>query len=282
MGPADLLPKSVLSSPAQARARISAIAGAACAACALAGCWVRFDDGLGIRLVLGITSAVFGALSIRVALGAKSAWAAVGRALGLSTVLGIASIVLPSAFVAVDERVPYVACVIFGSFFGAFTGVAYGIVLAALAALVWRDANAWTHEGADRALRGAAGWSLFPLGIALATTALYDAQQTVPEWASERTRAAHEVAVPLGLIGFVVALAAAAAAFVVAERRMLHRRRWIGEVIGGDPRWSLRAAGPHDDLASLPRLRDGGHVLEYQGEESAYRVAANARPVAIL
>ncbi len=282
MGPADLLPKSVLSSPASARRRVAAIAAAASAACALAGCWFRFGDGLAIRTSLGLTSAVFGALTLHVALGAKSAWGAALRALGVSTVLGTASIVLPSAFVAGDEHVPFMACVVFGAFFGAFTGFVYGLALAALAGLTWRDVRAFTHEGADHAARTAAVWSLFPIAIATMTTLLYDAQEHVPEWASERTRAAHAVAVPLGVAGFLVALAVVCAAFVVAELRLVRRRRWIAEVIGDDPRWSVRAASPHDDLASLPRLRDGGHVLEYQGEESAYRVAANARPVAIL
>lgn len=278
---ADLVPKSVLSSPTKARARIAAIAGAAAGGCALAGCWIRFDDGLAFRASLGLTSAVFGALTLVVALGAKSAWGAVGRALGLSIVLGVASVLIPSVLVASSDRIPFVACLVFGSFFGAFTGFVYGLFLAALAGITWRDANAWTHEGADRATRTAAGWALFPSALALATAVAHD-REPISEWAADRAREAHDVAMPLGLLGFAFAVGVAAVAFARAELRIVKRRRWLGMVVAGDPRWSIRAPAPHDDLASLPRLRDGGSVLEYRGEGGAYRVSANGRAVAIL
>ena len=51
---------------------------------------------------------------------------------------------------------------------------------------------------------------------------------------------------------------------------------------GVDPRWGVREIGPHDDLAAVPRLRDGFRVLEHKNEHAVYRAAATGDAVALF
>lgn len=278
----ELLPRSVLSSPHRARAWVAAIAGVASGGAALAGCWIRFQDGLSYRLVIALTSALFGAVAIDVALKARDPWAAIGRTFGLSTVLGIVSTIIPAFMVAAEDHFPIAACLVGGLVFGAFTGVFYGFFLAAVAGLTWKQIASRTHDGADRAALIAAGWSIVP---ALGT--LYVAMSTdyaaLSEWASEAQQAAHRVAGPLGLFAGGVILSVAVAFAVVAYGRMRRRKRWLSVVAFGDhPRWGLRDVGPSDDVAHLPRLGEGSMILEHRSERAVYRANATGEAIAIL
>jgi len=278
-----VLPRSVLSSPFRARARVAAVAAAAGGACGLAGLWPRIEDGLVLRLTMAGTSAVFAAVVLVVALCAKTSSGAVGRAIGLSSVLGFASAILPSVMLkAEDPTIPTAAFFVASLFCGPVIGFMYGLVLAALAGMTWRDVNAWTHDGTDRATRDAALWAFFPALIVLAMALGHDTQD-LSQWASESDRAAHAVAAPLGVFGFAMVLGTIIIAFFSSQLRLSRRRRFIDAALaGGDPAWSLRELGPHDDLDALPRLRDGRHVLEYRGVAGAYRIAAVGRAIAIL
>ena len=84
----ELVPRGILSPPANARKRVSLVVGAASGAAALAGLWLRFADGIEYRLVLAVTSAIFAWLTMEIALSAENASIAAGRAWGMSIVLG--------------------------------------------------------------------------------------------------------------------------------------------------------------------------------------------------
>lgn len=276
----DLVPSSVLSPPSRARATVSAVAAAVCAACALAGCWPRIDDGLGYRLGLGLTSAIFGGLVVRAALGATSAGGAAWRAIGASAAFGAASAALPSVLVATREHVPFMVCLVFGGFLGIFVGLAYGVVLAALSGLAFRGIASETHDGADRAVRRAAAFAIVPLAFAFAGV-MYD-RVPLPEWSAERAREAHVLAAPLGMLGLGIGLAVATTALVVASRRRRARGRWLAQVAADEARWAIRPVAPDEDVEALPRLGEGRSVLEYRGDIVLYRVAATGRAVARL
>jgi hypothetical protein len=278
-----LIPRTVLSSPESARRRVVAIAAAGSMCAALAGIWLRFEDGLLMRLTIATTSAFFGAIATSVALKAKNGHLAAGRALGLSILLGIASTVIPSAILASSQNgTPFAACLIAGVFFGGFVGFWYGIGLAILCSLVWRHLDASTHDGADRATRVAALWALVPLFFSV-LVAISDGQRVLSEYASESDRAAHAVAMPLGLAGAAIVFAVAGLSLVVAEVALSRRRRWLSRVTAGeDPRFRVREIGPHDDVPRLPRLRDGSSVLELRDAAGAYRANATGVGVAIV
>jgi len=278
-----LVPASILSDPDAAKRRVAFIAGVAAAGAGLAGIFLRFDDGVLIRLSIAFTSAIFGALVVFVALSARETWGAIGRALGLSTVFGMVSTVLPSMILASHDSTPFAAFLIVGAFFGSFTGFVYGLVLAAVAGLTWKDVAAQTHDGADRAMRTAGVWALFPGLLSTWIATGYDARRQLSEWASEADRNAYGVAVPLGVIGAGLTIAVALAFVIVARRRLRRRSEWLSKVaLGPSSQWTVRALGPHDDLTKIPRLRDGFTVLEHRDVASAYRTNATGQAVAVI
>jgi hypothetical protein len=281
----DLLPRTVLSPPEAARKRVAIIVGAATAAAALAGIWLRFEDGLALRLVLAGTSALFGWLTMEAAFGAQSASGAGLRALGISTVLGALSTIGPSVLLAATKErgEAFVVMVPFGAFFGAFTGFAYGCVLAVVAAATWSHVASASHDGADRAVRIASLWAVAPVAFIVLVVFGHDLQVTTSEWSSAREIEAHAVAMPLGLLAIGIAILVPLASFCLATHRLARRARWLARISSGaDPRWSIREIGPHDDLVHLPRLRPGYTVLEHKNEHAIYRATATGAAVAII
>lgn len=266
MNPAAL-PSSIVSSPRRARLRVAVVAGAAVSACALAGCWPRFADNVLLRATLGVTSAVLGAVVLVIALCARSRAGAAARALGMSVVLGFVSTIPPSMILAWEDSQGFGAYLVFGFFFGSFTGLVYGVPLAILAERTWDDVQAWTHDGTDRATRTAAFWAIFPILVAFGASLGFDVT-------------------PLAMLGACGAFAAfviAGLAFAWSQARIAQRRAWVARIASGDdPRWSLRELGPHDDVGALARLGAGHFVVEHREAEAAYRVAANGRAVAVV
>lgn len=250
----------------------------------MAGLWLRFEDGWLLRLLMTVTSAIFGWLVMDVALQARDATHAVGRAIGLSVIFGMASTLAPSIVISShDHSMPFVACLICGAIFGSMTGLVYGFVLAIVAGATWRHVDARTHDGADRAVRIASFWSLVPMLLIAWVVVGYDLHHTLSEWASERERDAQLVAVPLGILGLGAAMLVTAASFAMAQARLLRRRRWLLDVsLGRDARWAVREIGPHDDVPRLPRLREGRMVLEHKNELGAYRANATGEAIALV
>jgi hypothetical protein len=278
-----LVPRSVLSPPEAARRRVALVVAAAMGSAALAGVWLRMDDSLLLRLVLATTTAIFSWLVIDVALSASDAAGAVGRAIGLSIVTGTVNTVIPSIIVTSGDRMPFVFCLIAGGFFGAFVGLAYGLVLGIVAGLTWRQVASGTHDGADRAVRRAAAWTIAPLGFIAWTVFGHDMGRELSEWASDHDRAAHVVAFPLGVLALGIAFWVALLSFKIAHDRLGRRRKWLALVTSGlDPRWGVREIGPHDDIGNVPRLREGFSVLEHKNEHAVYRATATGEAVALI
>lgn len=280
----DLLPRDVLSPPKAARKRVSLIVAAAAFGAALAGIWLRVEDGLVMRLVLATTSAIFTWLVMDVALSANDVPGAVGRAIGMSIVTGAVNTVIPSIILCARESsVPFPICLVFGGFFGAFVGLGYGLVIAIVAGATWRRVNFGTHDGADHAVRVAAVWAALPVLVIGWVVFGYDLNHTISEWSSPRDVAAHGVAFPLGMLGMGIAFWVPLVSFGLASGRLDRRRKWLANVTSGhDPRWGLREIGPLDDLGDIPRLRDGYMVLEHKNEHAIYRAAASGDAVAII
>jgi hypothetical protein len=281
----DLLPRTVLSPPEAARRRVAIVVGAATGAAALAGIWLRFEDGLALRLVLAATSALFGWLTMEVALGAEDASGAALRALGISTVLGALSTIGPSVLLAATQArgEAFFMMVPFGAFFGAFTGFAYGCVLTIVAAATWKHVASASHDGADRAVRFASLWAVVPVSFIVLVVFGHDLHETTSEWSSAREIEAHAIAMGLGLLAVGIAIVVPLASFCFATHRLARRARWLARVSSGaDPQWSIREIGPHDDVVHLPRLRPGYTVLEHKSEHAIYRAAATGAAVAII
>lgn len=278
----ELIPKAVRSRPQDAQRRVSAIVAAATAGAALAGLWIRVEDGLSFRLVLAATSAFFGWLTIQAAFGAKDGASAAMRAISISVALGAVSTVIPCFMLSEQPETAFLY-VPFAGILGAITGFLYGVVLAIVAAATWNQITAGTHEGADRAVRIAAVWAVVPMAFIAMAVFAYDYAKELPEWASESQRSAHALAVPLGVVGLGIVFNVAAASFWAATRRLAQRTRWIEDVaMGIHPRLAIRAVGPYDDLGHLPRLRHGFNVLEHRNEHAVYRANAASEPIAIV
>ena len=281
----DLLPSDVLSPPKAARKRVALIAAAAMGSAALAGIWLRAEDGLLMRLVLATTSAVFAWLVMEVALSAQDATGAFGRAIGMSIVTGAVNTVIPSIILCAHESsVPFAVCLVAGGICGAFVGFGYGILLGILAAATWRRVNNGTHDGADRAVTIAAAWAALPVLLIGWVAFGYDLSQSpISEWTPERDVAARSVAFPLGLLGMGIAFWVPLISFGIASGRLDRRRKWLASVTSGhDHRWGIREVGPHDDLTVVPRLREGHAVLEHKNEHAIYRATATGDAVAII
>lgn len=281
----DLVPRAVLSPPEKARKRVAIIVGAATAAMALAGIWLRFEDGLALRLVLGATSAIFGWLTMECAFSARDGAGAALRALGASTALGALSILGPSVLMAMHDSNPSVvfAIIPFGALFGAITGFAYGIPLSIVAAATWSHVASATHDGADRAVRIAAAWSALPIILIACVLVGSDMSQPASGYVPARVMEAHAIAAPLDLLAIGLVSIVALVSFAIASVRVARRSRFIARVASGvDPQWGIREIGPHDLDRALPRLRQGWSVIEHKNEHAVYRAAATGEAVAII
>lgn len=253
--------------------------GLGCAVTACAGLYPQFDGG-GLRLVLALTSLPFGAAVMAAALAAKTGVGALARALFLAAVLGVASTVLPGLFLAKGDLAVYPLVLMFGVFFGAPTGAAYGVPVGVLAGLSHRHHRAASHDGTDRAARAASLWLAciatlaFGGGLALAASA---APQPFDDVDIARALAP--------LVPAVLALLAAVAVGVRAHLRIARRTAWLERVRQGkEPAFRVRVSEPREDVSELPRLGDGESVIEWvpEGhlETSAYRRPAEGVPVA--
>jgi hypothetical protein len=258
-------------------------AGIGCGVCAYAGLYPRFDDGA-LRVVLGATSLPFAAAVVASSLSARSGARAFGMALLVAGLLGAASTIIPAAILARRNGGEFIFACFFGGFFGAITGVLYGLPLAVLAGAGHAHVRAQTHESTDRAARIAGLWLAVVSLVGLAGTRLLDppvldyATQT---WSFPST------------IPTAVACAAALAGLVAVVRasvRMRRRDGWIERVRAGlEPAFRTRVVDLRDRIDGLPRLGEGATVVEFVADEvseatsgAAYRISAAGTAVAVV
>jgi hypothetical protein len=269
---ASALPISLVAPRISARACLVIAAGVGCAVCAYAGLYPRFDSGA-LRIVLALTSAPFGAAVMLGALKARTAARAFGMTLVFAVLLGVASALLPLAILVnrhSDEQL-IVGC-LFGCFFGAPTGLLYGIPLAILAACGHRHVQTATHEATDRAACISGSWLFFIGLIALLGTQGLDGATS--------SAALPSVVACAAALGGVVTLARAAG----RERR---RSTWLWRVREGlEPTFRVRPADSRDGVDALPRLGDGATVVEWCPQDgsgpSAYRSPASGVAIAVV
>lgn len=276
---ARVLPPSFAEPRVSARQWIALAAGMGAGVCAYAGLYPRFDDGA-LRAVIALTSVPFAAAVVGSSVSASSDGWAFGRALGFSILLGMASTIVPAAILTHQRPDEFVAACMFGGFFGAITGALYGLPLAILSAAGHRHVRAQTHESTDLAARAGGIWLLVMSLIGLAATLLID----VP-----RMDYGTETMTTPSLLPAVVALAAALSGLAVIVRSTLRARRrnaWIDRVRSGlEPAFRTRVADVRDQVEGLPRLEQGGTVVELVVDETsgaAYRVAAYGTAVALV
>lgn len=280
---AGVLPSSLSAPRVSARLWLALAAGLGCAVCAYAGLYPRFDEGR-LRLVLALTSAPFAAAVVGWAVSARSAAGALGRTLGMSILLGIASTVIPAAILSTRGAGEFVVMCIFGAFFGGATGALYGLPLALLSALGWRHVQAQTHAATDRAARVAGVWGFVVSLVGLAGTLLLDEPTFDPS---------RGALLAPSLLPALLALAAALAGIAVVVRaltRASRRSSWLARVRSGlEPAFRLRTLDARDRLDALPRISDGLTVVEWCPDGiseatsgTAYRVAAVGTAVAIV
>lgn len=262
-----------------ARAWLALSAGLGCGAWAYAGLYPRFDDGE-LRLILGLTSAPFGAAVVAATVGAKDAPRAFWSAVGWAVLLGAASTFIPAAFLMSREIGSFIFACVIGAFFGAFTGLFYGLPLGILSALGHAHVRANTHDATDRAARASGVWLGIVALIGLVGTQLLDQ----PRLLYRTEEMTHPSSAP-SIVALSVVIAGVA--FVVhASRRMKRRRAWIDRVRAGlEPSFRTRVADVRDPFAVLPRLSEGETVIELVLDESAggaYRAAATGTAVAVV
>ena len=294
-----LLPSPLAPSQVPARLWLALAAAVGCGACGYAGLYPRFDDG-SLRIVLGLTSAVFGAFVAGAAVSARTPSRAFGLSLLFAAILGVVSTVIPSAILTHGKPSETIFTVFFGSFFGAPTGVMYGIPLGILASCGQRYVHAKTHDATDRAARLGGFWLVAVAAIALATTLTFDRAQM--DWASSTMKDATRIPAVLA----VMAMAAGVATIVQSFVRQSARTQWLDGVRAGlVPKFRVRAADPRDCIEALPCLggdpgaegrtvasdvmREGVTVLEWLPDDitvasagTAYRVSAAGRAVAVV
>jgi len=278
---AAVLPSSFAAPRLSARSWLAVATGLGCAVTACAGLYPQFDHGA-LRIVLAVTCLPFGAAVTAAALSARTGAGAVGRALFLSAVLGVASTVLPGLVIAGGDLHVYPIILMFGVFFGAPTGALYGVPIAILAGLAHRHHRAACHDGTDRAARTASVWLAciavlaFAGGLAIAMT--------------EAPRVAGDLDIARAIAPLVPAAVAFALAVMVGARahlRLARRAAWLDLVrSGAEPTFRVRVPGPRDDVSDLPRLGDGESVIEWcpegHHETSAYRRPAEGIAVALV
>jgi hypothetical protein len=281
----DVLPSSVSPPRLSARLWLALAAALGCGVCAYAGLYPRFDEGK-LRLVLALSCAPFAAAVVAAAMGARSAEAALVRAVMLSSVLGVAATILPAAMLSRHGSGEFVGACMFGAFFGAPTGALYGLPLGALCALGFRHLNAQTHEATDRAARVGGVWLVVVSLVGAAGTLALDAAKM--DWATETTTAPSRLPLVVALAGVL------AGAFVIARPMVRMRRRsaWLARVRAGlEPTFRVRAVEVRDRVDALPRISVGAdvEVVEWCPDElggvtsgAAYRAAAVGTAVALV
>jgi hypothetical protein len=264
-----VLPRGIARSRLSATGWVALAASLGAGACAYAGLYPRFDDGQ-LRVVLALTSVGFGAAVAAYAARARTAGAAVGRALGMAVVLGVASTVLPSAILSHGSG-SFFVFMLFGVVFGGVTGLLYGIPLALLAGCTQRDVASPSAAGADRAVRNAGLWLAIVATLAVVGASGLD----------ERAAGAAPMAVSVAI--------ALAGLFAMARAcvRLARRDAFLARVRDGhEPRLRLRVIDARDDLREVPCLGEGETVVEWLAEDAdtttAYRAAAVGVPVAIV
>lgn len=230
------------------------------------GLYPRFDDGK-LRILVALTTTVFAAAIGAYAVRAPNAASAVGRAIGMSALLGVANTILPAAILC-DRFEQFVGMCVLGFFFGAPTGALYGVPMGVLVGYGHRHVREGTANATDRAARVAGTWAAAMAFVALVGSFALD-EVVVPRL----------VAALVTILGVGVALRAS-----LALRR---RNAWIARVREGtEPRYRIRAPDLRDDLRAVPRLAEGDAVIELvpEAEEtlSVYRFQAVGTPVAIV
>jgi hypothetical protein len=268
---------------------VQVVAALGSAACGLAGAYPRFQDDAVLRIVIAVASAVFGALVLRMALSAQTRSGAVCRALAMSTVFGVAATVVPSAILAAGEQHGsgpgvFLLGILFGCFFGAPTGFAYGLFLASLAGITYRSVASSSFDGADRAARAAGLWLVVPATLSLVPSLIFDLPSR-----GTKSEIAHDdpgIALALALLASVLTLSAAICSVLWAHLRVRRRRAWIAAVREGrDNTFRLRDVDPRDDVQTLPVLTAGTTVIEWVPDAqhaTAYRDAPNGVAVALV
>lgn len=279
----DLLPSSLTDSPVSARLWLALAGGIGSGVCAYAGLYPRFDEG-SLRVVIALTSAPFAAAVVAASLNAKSAARATGMTIATAALLGIASTLIPAGIITRNRPSEFVAACFFGVFFGAGTGVVYGLPLAILSTFGHRHVHAQSHEGSDRACRIAGIWLAIAAIIGVAGTCSLD----MTKWNPTLETTVSEVPAPAyagGAAALVAALAVSGSTI-----RLRRRKMWLSRVASGlEPSYRIRPIEMRDAIDGLPRLGAGASVIEYlavEGPEravgSAYRVAAVGTAVAIV
>jgi hypothetical protein len=281
----DVLPSSVSTPRLSARLWLALAAALGCGVCAYAGLYPRFDEGK-LRLVLVVCCAPFAAAVVAAALGAKSAEAALARAVLFSSVLGVAATILPAAMLSRHGGGEFVGACMFGAFFGAPTGALYGLPLGALCALGFRHVNARTHEATDRAARVGGAWLVVVSLLGAVGTLLLDTAKM--DWATETMAAPSRLPLVIALAGVL----AGTVAVVRPVVRMRRRSAWLARVRAGlEPTFRVRAVDVRDHVDGLPRISDGAavEVVEWCPDElggvtsgAAYRAAAVGTAVALV
>lgn len=265
-----------------ARLCLALAAGLGAGVCGYAGLYPRFDEGA-LRLVLALTCAPFAAAVVAASLSAKSALGAMGRAVGLSALLGMAAVVLPAAILCTHGSGEFFVGCLFGAFLGAPTGALYGLPLGMLAAAGWRHPQAGTHEAADRAARLGGLWlvAVSLLGV-LGALVLDEGKM---DWVTRTMTWPSRAPV------WVASAAALGGAFLVVRATLTTKRReaWLSRLRAGlEPTFRLRAIDVRDPVATLPRITGGAsfEVLEWCPDRddagTAYRVAALGVAVALV
>ena len=273
------LPSAIATPRLSARAWLALAAGLGCGVCGYAGLYPRFDEGA-LRVILGVTSVPFGAAVVAASLSARSASRAFGMALLCAALLGAASTVIPAGILTFNESGAFFFACLMGGFFGAFTGLFYGLPLAILAAVGWAHVRAATHDATDRAARAGGVWLAVVALVGLVGTRLLDPPAL--DYATQTT-------LYPSMIPSLVALSAALAGVLFiahASSRMKRRRAWIDRVRAGlEPAFRTRVADWRDRVEVLPRLSEGETVIELVIDDSsgaAYRVAATGTAVAVV
>jgi hypothetical protein len=277
-----LLPLSLTDSPLSARLWLALAAGAGSAVCAYAGLYPQFDEGK-LRVVLALTSAPFAAAVVAYALSARTAARAFGTTVLVAALLGVASTLVPAAILTWNHSNEFFVACFFGVFFGAGTGIVYGLPLGILASLGHRHVQAKAHVANDRASRIAGAWLLGVAALGIAGTSLLDKPKM--DWATDTMMPAS----PLPALVGCAAAALGALVVLVASIRVRHRAAWISRVRAGlEPRYRLRPVDLRDPIDMLPRLGNGITVVEFFASDvsesagGAYRSAAAGMAVAIV
>ena len=244
--------------------------------CAYAGLYPRFDDGK-LRVVLALTSAPFGAAVVAAALGARSAARAFGRTLLLAGLLGAASVILPAALLAQQGgNASFVIGCLFGFFFGGMTGLVYGMPLAILTALGHYQVRTATYDATDRAARISGGWLFFVGLLGLLGTQTFD----VPKAAYVDDAYIPPPPQPSPAPSIVACVAALGGALGRARAvgRLRNRSAWLERVRAGlEPTFRLRPVAARDRVEELPRIAEGGTVVEWCPDDDATGAATSYR-----